>query len=109
MECGYTLNDDFYNGNELEQDPWFTLQGHLIYSFRPGVWVGLSVGYGYGAAATINGVEKDDRKRDVVCALGYGFKLSPRLGAKIGYLGTRTKASTGLDSDSLVIALSRIW
>jgi hypothetical protein len=105
----YTENDDFYNGNKLEQDPWFTLQGHLIHSFRPGVWVGLSLGYGYGAEATVNGEEKDDRKRDVVCALGYGFKLSPRVAAKIAYLGTRTKASTGLDSDSIVIALSKIW
>jgi hypothetical protein len=33
----YTDNDDFFNGNKLEQDPYYTIQTHLIYAFRPGV------------------------------------------------------------------------
>jgi len=105
----YTDNDDFFNGNELEQDPLFTLQGHLIHTFRSGVWAGLSMGYAYGAEATVNGVEKDDRKRNAAWALSYGFPLAPGVSAKIGYVGTRTRASTGLDSDSIVIAVSTFW
>jgi len=105
----YTDNDNFFNGNKLEQDPWFTLQGHLIHNFRPGLWAGLSMGYGYGGEATINGVAKDDRKQDVAWALGFGFPLAPRVSGKIGYVGFRTRATTGLDSDSIALAISTSW
>jgi hypothetical protein len=33
----FTDNNEFFNGKKLEQDPLYTLNGHLIYSFRPGV------------------------------------------------------------------------
>jgi len=56
----YTDNDSFFNGNKLENEPFFTVQGHLVYTFRPGLWAGLGAGYGYGAQSTVNGVETDD-------------------------------------------------
>lgn len=105
----YFDNDDFYNGNKLEQDPWLTVQGHLIRNFRPGVWTGLSVGYGYGGESTINGLAKDDRRRDAAWAVGFGFPLAARVSAKIEYVGKRTRTSTGLDSDSFALAISTFW
>ena len=36
----YTDNDQFFNGNYLEQNPLYTVQGHVDYTFRPGLWVG---------------------------------------------------------------------
>ena len=44
----YTKNDDFWDGNELEQDPFYTIQTHLIYTYKPGVWASASIGYGEG-------------------------------------------------------------
>ncbi len=54
----YTDNDEFFDGNKLETDPFYVVQGHLWYTFRPGLWVGAGVGYGYGARSTINGKRK---------------------------------------------------
>ena len=58
----YTDNDEFFDGNELEQDAFYTLEGHVVYTFRPGLWVGAGAGYGYGGESTVNGKGKGDRK-----------------------------------------------
>lgn len=34
----FTTNDDFLGGNALEQEPFYSVQGHLIYEIRPGLW-----------------------------------------------------------------------
>ncbi len=67
------------------------------------------MGYGIGGETTINGLEKDDRKKNLAWAISYGFALSPTTALKLAYAGTRTKTSTGLDSGSLAILLSASW
>ncbi len=105
----YTDNNDFFNGQELENDPLYSLNGHLIYTFRPGVWASASAGYDYGGRSSIEGTQKDDRKQDVMWALGVGLPFSRHIGGKISYVGTRTLESTGVDSDSFVVGLSAFW
>jgi len=58
----YTDNNDFYNGNKLENDPLYTIQAHLTYTFRPSFWASAGVGYGYGSQSKVNGVESNDRR-----------------------------------------------
>jgi hypothetical protein len=105
----FTDNDDFLNDHKLEQDPLYSLNGHLIYTFRPGVWASASTGYDYGACSSIDGAKKDDRKQDLIWALGVGIPFSRHFGGKISYVGTRTLESTGVDSDSFVVGLSAFW
>lgn len=105
----YSDNDDFFNGKKFEKDPLYTLNSHLIYMFRPGVWASTSVGYDYGGKSTIDGVEKDDRKQNLAWALSFGFPLNRHLGVKVAYVGTRTQEDTGVDSDSLAVGFSAFW
>ena len=105
----YTDNDDFFNGNELEQDPLYTIQTHLAYTFRPGLWVSAGAGYGYGGESTVNGEEKNDRKENLAWALSIGCPITRQLGFKVAYLGTRTQRSIGQDADSIAVALSILW
>ena len=105
----HTDNTDFYNGKKLEQDPLYTLQSHLIYAFRPGVWGSASGGYNYGKRSTVDGVEKDDRKEFLAWAFSFGFPISRHLGAKVAYIGTRTQESTGIDSDTVAVGFSAFW
>ena len=44
----YGDNDDFLGGKTLAQDNMYVIKSHLIYSFRPGFWFGLGLGYGEG-------------------------------------------------------------
>jgi hypothetical protein len=105
----YSDNDDFFNGKKLEQDPLYSLNGHLIYMFRPAVWASASAGYDYGGESTIDGEEKDDRKQNLAWALSFGFPLNRHLGVKVAYVGTRTQEDTGVDSDTLAVGFSAFW
>lgn len=105
----HTDNNDFYNDKKLEQDPLYTLQSHLIYTFRPGVWGSASGGYSYGKQSTVDGVEKDDQKEFLAWAFSFGFPISRHLGAKVAYIGTRTQESTGIDSDTVAVGFSAFW
>jgi len=105
----YTRNDDFYNGLLLEQEPLFTVQGHLVYTFRPGLWIGGGVGYGYGARSTLNGEPKDDRKENLSYGIGVGYSLSRNVGLKLAYTGVRAQARTGADVHAIALAMSVMW
>jgi len=105
----YTDNHDFFNGNELEQDPLYTIQTHLIYNFRPGLWAAVSAGYGYGGESTLNGEKQNDRKENLAWALSLGYPITRQMGVKVAYLGTRTQQAIGQDADSIAVALSVLW
>lgn len=109
MVALYTANDDFFNGRKLEQAPLYIVHGHLIYTFRPGLWAGVSAGYDRGGRSTVDGAEKDDRKQDLGWALSLGVPVNRRVGIKLAYIGTRTQEETGTDSDSVVMSVSTFW
>ncbi len=105
----FTENDEFFNGNTLEQDPLYFIHGHLIHSFRPGLWVGAGIGYDYGAETSVNGIDKDDKKQNIGWALSFAYPINRHSGISVKYIGTRTQESTGLDSDTLSAGLSILW
>jgi hypothetical protein len=51
----YTDNNDFLDGRTLEVGPIYSVQGHLIYSVTPGIWLGLNALYYTGGRAIIDG------------------------------------------------------
>jgi len=105
----FTDNDDFFGGNKLEQDPFYTIQGHVVYYFRPSVWISGGFAYGIGQESTIDGENKDDRKQNLVFALSAGYSVTRNFGIKVGYLGTRALVDTGLDFDSIVVGATFFW
>jgi len=105
----YTDNDDFFNGNKLEQDPYYTIQTHLIYTFRPGLWTAASAGYGYGGESTVSGVEKNDLRENLAWALSFGFPITRQLGVKFAYRAIIAQESIGQDSNDIGAAFSIFW
>ncbi len=105
----YTDNDEFFNGMEHEEDPYLIGQGHLIYTFMPGLWLGASVGYGYGGESMINQVSADDLKGNLGWGLSAGISVTRNFGFKIAYIGIRTREDTGSDNDTLTIGCSLQW
>jgi len=105
----YTENDEFFNGNTLEQKPTYIVHGHLIHTFRPGLWVGVAVGYDYGGESRINGTNKDDNKQDIAWALRFAYPIDRHSGFKVAYIGSRKLEPTGIDSDTLTAGLSFSW
>ncbi|MGJ8672662.1 transporter [Rubritalea sp.] len=105
----YTDNDDFWQGSELQQDPFWAFQTHVIYTHQPGVWVSSSIGYGIGGQSEINGNNKDDAGENLAFSLAAGYSFTRQFGAKIAYVGTRTQTDKSFDSNTLAAGLSYVW
>ena len=105
----YTDNDDFNGGQTREWDPLFSVQSHLIYTFRPGLWASLSAAYGDGAGSTINGVEARDRIGKFLWAAGLGFPIDRRQGFSIVYMSGETTKDTGDDFGRVIVSYSMMW
>ena len=103
-------NSEFFNGNSLEQAPMYILIGHLMRSFKPGQWLGLSFGGEYGGEFTLNGVDNDDTTQlNVGWAVNYVHPLSRQASIKFKYIGIRRKELSGFDAETLVISGAYAW
>lgn len=102
----FTDNDEFFGNSKREQDPLFAGQTHLVYSSRRGWWVSIGTGYDYGGESKIDGVKKDDRRREVLFGISTGFAFHRTSSVKIAYVGSRTRKDIGADTDNLAIAYS---
>lgn len=106
----YQDNDDFWGGNEVEQDPMWFAQGHAIYSIKPGWWTSVSAGYAYDGEANLNGIPKPrTAQRQLYIALSLGVPISRTQGLKFAWLGSRTNTGNGSDYDSFIVAWSMNW
>jgi hypothetical protein len=102
-------NDEFWQGTTLEQDPLWFVQGHVIYGFKPGWWVGLSGGYAYGGEAYVSGLAKDNDARSAYWAVSLGLPISARQSLKFAYVTSDTHVRAGVNKDVLVAAWSINW
>lgn len=102
----YADNNSFWKDTELETDPLFALQGHIIYTFRPGLWTSISTAYGWGGEATVNGDAKNNPSGNWLTALSFGFPITHKQGIKIAWIRGRTRKPTGADLDSVALAYS---
>ena len=105
----YADNDEFFGDTTREREPLYALQGHVIYTFRPGLWTSVSAAYGGGARSTIDGVEKDDQIGKNIVALSMGIPINRRQGFKLAYLHSETTKSSGDDYDRFLLAYSMMW
>ena len=105
----YTDNLSFFNGNELEQNPLYTLDGTVIYTMKAGPWVSASIGIGVGGSTRINGRANDDRKKDTGWAVGAGLPLSRTLGIKVNYVDSDRWNFVGNNSQTVSVGLSASW
>jgi hypothetical protein len=55
----YTDNEDFL-GRTKSQDPLYSVQGHVIYSFRRGFWGSVSGTYYTGGSTELNGIGQNN-------------------------------------------------
>ena len=105
----YTENSSFFNGNQLEQDPYYTIDGSIEYSFKSGVWASVGAGLGVGGRSILNGVKKDDRREDFGWSVSAGFPVTPSLGLKATYLEADHWAEVGTVSRTISVGLVGTW
>ena len=105
----FTPNGDFYpGGRRRTQDPVFTMQGHVSYTFRPRLWLAVDATWYSGGAAQV-----DDGTP------GGGFSNS-RLGATLSIPAGRQQAfkvayssgvavRTGTDFRTIAVGWQWLW
>ena len=104
----FTENDNF-QGTKLENDPLYAIQGHLIYTFRPGLWTSISSAWGTGAEPTVDGMPRDAETENWLAALSVGLPVSRTQGIKLAYIRSQTLVDTGADLNTIVLAYSKMF
>lgn len=105
----FTKNDSFFRGTTREQDPLYTVQGSVVYSFSEGPWVSAGLAYGNGGESKVDGVSKDDRRENLLYSVSGGVPINRRVSLKAAYVGSRSQTSLGADTDTVSIGFSTRW
>lgn len=104
----YTDNDEFDNGKTRQQDPIYSMQGHVIYSFPKNIWAAVSATYYTGGRTTIDGLTRNDLQQNWRTGFTVALPINRSHSLKIfGNSGVSTR--TGTDYDSLGIAWQYRW
>lgn len=78
----FTNNDDFLGGKTLQQDPIYSVQGHLIYELSPAFWAAFDATYYAGGRTTIAGM-KGQQPENVRVGLTNALSLSRHQSIKL--------------------------
>jgi hypothetical protein len=104
----YTDNDDFFGGQRLEQDPIYSVQGHVVYNFTGGVWVALDATYYTGGVTTVDGVESDTKLDNWRTGVTIAVPVDRYHSIKFAY-STGVSTRTGTDFDLYLLAWQYRW
>lgn len=105
----FTTNDEFYKGTSVRsQNPMFTGQVHVTYTFRPGLWAGADATFYSGGRTTLDGVDKDDRQNASRVGVVGSWAFAPRMAFKAQYTRTTT-IRIGGKFDLLSFAYTYQW
>ena len=103
----YTDNNDFLDGRTLQVKPVYSIQGHLIYSITPGIWLGLDGLYYGGGRAVIDG-NKGKRLENGRVGLTLALPINAHNSIKL-YGSTGVYAKTGGEYDVVGIVWQLRW
>jgi hypothetical protein len=105
----FTTNDEFYPGSSTrEQDLLYSLQGHLVYNFRPRMWTAFNVTYYTGGRTTVNGVHNDDLQQSWRYGATFALPVNGRSSLKLA-LNTGAATRTGTDFTTVAVAWQHFW
>jgi hypothetical protein len=104
----YTNNDDFFGGHTRSQDPLYSMQGHVIYGFRSGIWASVDTTYFTGGRTTINGVRNSDLQQNWRVGGTLALPVDRANSIKF-YASSGVSARTGNNYDLIGVAWQYRW
>lgn len=104
----YTTNNDFYGGIKREQEPIYSTQAHVLYTFRKGMWLAIGSTYYWGGKYINDGVATDTELSNSRLGVTFALPINKQNSIKIfGSRGINTEYGT--DFDGIAIAWQYIW
>ncbi|MCK8046477.1 transporter [Shewanella sp. 1CM18E] len=85
----YTDNKQYLVDTNLQQDPLYTVQGHLIYNLNRGHWLSLNANLFFGGETSKNTINSLDEQQNSRLGLTYSFPINQKNSIKLN-------ASTGV-------------
>jgi len=80
----FTPNDTFYPGAvRRTQEPLYTVQAHVAYTFLPGLWLSADGTYYTGGQSSLDGVAKNDRQSNSRIGLTASVPLNRHMAVKL--------------------------
>jgi hypothetical protein len=104
----FTDNKDFFNGNRRSQDPIYSAQANVIYSFDNGVWASLDGTYLTGGRTTLDGVRGDDLQKNWRVGATVALPVDVRNSIKF-HASSGVSARTGNNYDLVGVAWQYRW
>ena len=104
----FTDNTDFYGGNKRQQDPVYSVQGHVIHGFSGGSWLSVDFTYFAGGRTTFNGILKADLQQNWRAGATYAIPVDRKNSVKL-YASSGLSARTGNSFDLVGIAWQHRW
>jgi hypothetical protein len=104
----FTVNDDFFGGNRLEQRPLVSVQLHGVYTVRPGLWLAAGIGGANGGRSVVNDIAGDTLQQNSRVGFVFAYPLTRSQGLRLA-LTTSLTTSSGSDFRTLGVAWQRAW
>jgi len=104
----YGDNTDFFGGSRRTQEPLYSLQGHVIHSFRSGIWAALDLTYFAGGRSAIDDVLKNDLQQNWRVGATLALPIDRRNSIKFA-ASSGVSARTGNNFDLLAVAWQYRW
>jgi hypothetical protein len=104
----FTENGDFYGGHTLEQDPLYSVQGHVVYDFGRGMWGAVDGIYYAGARTAINGAWQNNMQENSRVGATFVLPVNRHNSIKL-YVSTGLSTRTGSDFTTGGIAWQYRW
>ncbi len=101
----FTENKD----RNLEQDPLFSLEGHITQEFSPRTWGALGFLYDRGGKTTVRGTAANGTQRSLALTGTLGINFSPRWGLQIRFGQSVAQNEFGLVGKVYQFKLARIF
>lgn len=104
----FSQNSDFFHGQVREQAPIGSVQAHVSYTFRPGLWLALDGTYYTGGRTHVNGVRGNDLQQNSRVGTTLALPMSRSQSLKLSYSkGAVTR--TGGNFTSFAVAYQLRW
>ena len=104
----YTSNDDFYGGIKRTQDPIYSTQLHVLYTFRRAMWLAISSTYYWDGEIYNDGIGADNRLSNTRIGATFAYPIKKHHSIKI-FANSGIDTEYGTDFDSIGIAWQYSW
>ena len=105
----FSDNKNFIENTRLEQRTMYAAQAHVVYDFKPGLWVFASTGYGVGGRVFLENQKTAYEVDNWLWSANFGFSIGERQSVRLTWLSGRTQNDVGRDPDNVILSWSMRW